>query len=391
MKTVRVDQESLQLCRDSMYCHRSTVPRIMSGEGQQLLQLMQQLVRSSSDNDIRAAATKLSNTVLAAGCSGCRSVCDLFLAVLTSDLCFRLLGLPGVSDTQSLVHLTNVLAECLKDKECTGEVCRRLTDSGGTEVVVASLRSLGPASQQYQTVTALYTILYKIGKKDPRFAVRLRLCGGLKVLLRRLQDNAQKCRICVPALQCVKLAAGNDQNVSVLGRGEAVEHLRRLVPHLWNMSGLKQQLTLECTARLIRNRMNRRRLLKENVIPRLLPLLQPRHKLEKKTQYNVQKAVLNIVFALADLKPGREALMEARVCEAMQSFLRSCPPAERHDRLFCRAANTVLRCVAKWSLPVARLESPVSFTAPAAARATADGKGGNHDSYINITMHDLCS
>ena len=47
--------------------------------------------------------------------------------------------------------------------------------------------------------------------------------------------------------------------------------------------------------------VNRRRLLKENVLPRLLPLLQPRHKLEKKTQYNVQKAVLNIVFALAEL------------------------------------------------------------------------------------------
>ncbi|XP_043189097.1 uncharacterized protein LOC122363651 isoform X1 [Amphibalanus amphitrite] len=277
----------------------------MSGEGQQLLQLMQQLVRSSSDNDIRAAATKLSNTVLAAGCSGCRSVCDLFLAGDGQLVQRYVATMKGVSDTQSLVHLTNVLAECLKDKECTGEVCRRLTDSGGTEVVVASLRSLGPASQQYQTVTALYTILYKIGKKDPRFAVRLRLCGGLKVLLRRLQDNAQKCRICVPALQCVKLAAGNDQNVSVLGRGEAVEHLCRLVPHLWNMSGLKQQLTLECTARLIRNRMNRRRLLKENVIPRLLPLLQPRHKLEKKTQYNVQKAVLNIVFALADLSESR--------------------------------------------------------------------------------------
>ena len=44
-------------------------------------------------------------------------------------------------------------------------MCRRLTDSGGTEVVVAALRSLGPSTQQYQTVTALYTILYKIGKK----------------------------------------------------------------------------------------------------------------------------------------------------------------------------------------------------------------------------------
>ena len=32
-------------------------------------------------------------------------------------------------------------------------------------MVVAALRSLGPATQQYQTATALYTILHKIGKK----------------------------------------------------------------------------------------------------------------------------------------------------------------------------------------------------------------------------------
>ena len=39
----------------------------MSGEGQQLQQLLQLLLHSSGDNDIRAAAAKLSNTVLATG------------------------------------------------------------------------------------------------------------------------------------------------------------------------------------------------------------------------------------------------------------------------------------------------------------------------------------
>ena len=53
---------------------------------------------------------------------------------------------------------------------------------------------------------------------DARFPVRLRLCGGLKVLLRRLQDNAQKCRVCVPALQCIKLASANGKTPADLGQ-----------------------------------------------------------------------------------------------------------------------------------------------------------------------------
>ncbi|XP_037085540.1 uncharacterized protein LOC119106049 [Pollicipes pollicipes] len=74
-------------------------------------------------------------------------------------------------------------------------------------------------------------------------------------------------------------------------------------------------------------------------------------------------------------EPGREALMEAKVCEAMQSFLRCCPTSERHDRLFCRAANTILRCVSKWSLPVERLESPIKFTPPSLPKPEASGDG----------------
>ncbi|XP_037085545.1 cytosolic carboxypeptidase 1-like [Pollicipes pollicipes] len=74
-------------------------------------------------------------------------------------------------------------------------------------------------------------------------------------------------------------------------------------------------------------------------------------------------------------EPGREALMEAKVCEAMQSFLRCCPTSERHDLLFCRAANTILRCVSKWSLPVERLESPIKFTPPSLPKPEASGDG----------------
>nr|CAB3220654.1 cytosolic carboxypeptidase 1-like [Phallusia mammillata] len=286
--------------------------------------------------------------------------------------------LESCNDQGACLALVSTLAQLANEGNTA---MKRLISHDATRVLLHTLSYLG-ADLDWRLMSAIITLLAKLGQKDRRFALRARLTGSLPMLLtavRSSHNHHSHLRMLPAALGVLKLCVNNSSsNASLLGRAGAVNVLFKVATSLTRKHPIPLKTSLAALNLLIRHsKANASRAVALSITPHMLSMHREYHKVDFRANRHVavRKSLLNIVKNTAVLKSGRRSFIEAGGIEVLyascKDYLAVSGSATNKsvESLLSVATLILRRCQKKCRLPVTNSHCTFRFRLPGRRRS----------------------
>ncbi|XP_077292800.1 cytosolic carboxypeptidase 1-like [Arctopsyche grandis] len=209
----------------------------------------------------------------------------------------------------------------------------------------------------------LYDILWvlsQLSQKDPKFCIKARMLGIVKLIHNLLRININNNKIIFPLLNLMKQLSKHPITTAILARDGVIVTYEKVLISLGFLPTARMRLCLDSINYFSRNKTCCIQLVKAGVIHILLRVFDRWDKYEGKMRIKLCTHILQTLYHICIIKSGRRTIAIKKHVQILQRFCHSCPDEDIFDRLLGKVCSILCLCINSKTLPVSS-SSPATF------------------------------
>ncbi|XP_069785882.1 cytosolic carboxypeptidase 1 isoform X4 [Narcine bancroftii] len=271
--------------------------------------------------------------------------------------------LENTRDLQIMLNILNILNELVSVGG--GRRCRVLVSKGGSQILLQLLFSASKDFPNEEIMIQLHSILAKIGPKDKKFGVKVRINGALGITLNLVKQNLQNFKLILPCLQLLRVYSNNAVNAVTLGKNGVVELMFKIIGPFSRKNTSLVKVSLDTLAALLKSKTNARRSVDRGYLPVLLTIYIDWHRHDTRHRHMlIRKGILTCIKNMTSIKLGRKAFVDAEGMKVLYNISQDCLSVRTLDPLVNISTLIMRKCFPKNRLPISTIKSIYQFQLP---------------------------
>uniref|UniRef100_A0A8D8R903 Cytosolic carboxypeptidase 1 n=1 Tax=Cacopsylla melanoneura TaxID=428564 RepID=A0A8D8R903_9HEMI len=287
------------------------------------------------------------------------------------------------SNLKSMANVLGLLYESLNSKNVVHKnlALKLMVDLDATSILITSLIH-NEMSYVSEYLNHLVWILGQLSWRDPRFLVKCRKvsggCGTARAFHRLLKlRQVQHSCLFLPALHCLKTITKSPYFINSLIRDDFSSTLEGLLTSIGSAISVKLKLLLTVTVNLTKNNTFIKRMIKQGILSHLLLMFDRWQKFNTSRKFKLCHLILSILQRVVTVsKPARSLI----ACEVLHRFCLSLPEDSIHYTTTSKVFAILNIVSGTKILPLANMQSPVSFQLPLIDDGSLLSDGDDNDS-----------